>query len=1118
MADNEELITKGLKIVRRVLVPYVVSELKNAYGDRWWQEGVYAILYNDRRQDYPERGTDEELRAKMDILLTLRTIDQNWQYFKKRLPPEYRSWVNETINARHSWAHQGEEGFTDTRAARALETMSLLCHPIDADAESELAALVRTARYGSEQGSVAAAPKKAVIKIKRAAPAEGASGAPSGALKSWRDVIWPHPDVAEGMYKNAEFAADLSQVVSGKAAFEYRDPIEFFARTYITSGMQSLLVQALQRISGKGGEPVVQLKTAFGGGKTHTMLALYHLFGGRVTAESVPALKPIVEKAGLASIPRANIVVLVGTALSKSASRRPADMPGISVSTLWGEMAYQLAKSTGDASLYDIIKEADKKGVNPGSNSLVELFEKSGPTLILIDELVAYGRELYDKTNLPAGSYASFISFIQSLTEAADASAGCMVIAAIPESNMEIGGEYGQRTLEDISHHFGRKEALWKPVEASEGFEVVRRRLFMECQDAAARDAVCEAFFKMYQENAQQFPIDCRQPEYLERMKQCYPIHPEVFDRLYGDWATLEKFQRTRGVLRLMAAVIKNLWESTSADLLILPSSIPIQAPFVKEELLRYLGDPWSAIIDGEVDGKKSEPFKIDAREPRFGSTHACVSVARTVFFGSAPSVRTNNRGITLNQINLGCSEPADKIHIYTDALNTLCATLSYLYSGYGNYWFYIRPTIRKMMEEKAALIGDDEANELIRERIRALPKGRVLKRVHFCVQHSSDVADEQEVRLVVIDHTCSYSEHDSAARDKIADILDHVGDNPRMHKNMLLFCVADRRRVSPVTDDAKKLIAWKQIDRDKDDLELSNADKRTIKESIDQLNEAIETKINVSYSWICKPMLSPENPKDYAIDLVMIQSKDAVMKVCEDKFLSEEAVITKFSAKRLMFELDSHIWKNIEDDYIEIKTLWKDFTSYLYFARLQNYSVLEGAILDGLRSRAYFAIADDFTQDGYVNLRWGDDESSLNVESLLVKKQAAEAILGKQAAEEEPQGGGAQPPEPQAGEGTTRLPSPFRISSGSSSPPPAGVTEYTSFFLAAQIELRRYTKDAFAIYDKIIDILQNVPQSNVRVSIEVHADFAKNTLDAATKDSVQKACDELNFNNYGFE
>ena len=101
------------------------------------------------------------------------------------------------------------------------------------------------------------------------------------------------------------------------------------------------------------------------------------------------------------------------------------------------------------------------------------------------------------------------------------------------------GGEYGQRTLEDISHRFGRKEALWKPVEASEGFEVVRRRLFTECQDAAARDAVCEAFFKMYRENALQFPIDCRQPEYLERMRQRYPIHPEVFDRLYGDWATL---------------------------------------------------------------------------------------------------------------------------------------------------------------------------------------------------------------------------------------------------------------------------------------------------------------------------------------------------------------------------------------------------------------------------------------------------------------------------------------------------------------------------------------------------------------------------------------------------
>ena len=131
-----------------------------------------------------------------------------------------------------------------------------------------------------------------------------------GALSSpaWAE---PHPDVAEGRYRAAEFAADLAQVSRGEGAIEYRDPVEFFNRTYITEGMAGLLTESLQRVSGKGGEPVIQLKTAFGGGKTHSMLALYHIVRGGVTVDRIPALKPILERAGIDKLPKANVAVLV---------------------------------------------------------------------------------------------------------------------------------------------------------------------------------------------------------------------------------------------------------------------------------------------------------------------------------------------------------------------------------------------------------------------------------------------------------------------------------------------------------------------------------------------------------------------------------------------------------------------------------------------------------------------------------------------------------------------------------------------------------------------------------------------------------------------------------------
>lgn len=480
---------------------------------------------------------------------------------------------------------------------------------IDAEATEEIRALYRTARYGSAQGSTAVTDTVASTGKKKNAAAVLTKKVGQN-LPSWRDIMQPHPDVAEGRYKAAEFAADLAQVSRGEGAYEYRDPVEFFSRTYITEGMAGLLVQSLQRIAGMGGEPVIQLKTAFGGGKTHSMLALYHMVRGTTSIDYIPNLKPVLERAGLTELPKANVAVLVGTALDPTRKKNPANLPGYTVSTIWGEMAYQLVTSAGKPELYaKYIREADRKGVSPGSENLKNLFNECGPCLILMDELVAYAKKIYGVDGLPAGSYDNFVTFIQEITEAARASENSIVVASIPESDIEIGGEAGKTVLETIEHTFGRMESIWKPVAANEGFEVVRRRLFLDCKDTEAREAVCDAFSKMYQENATDFPLEAKEVEYRDRLISCYPIHPEVFDRLYGDWATLERFQRTRGVLRLMAAVIHELWMANDASAMIMPGSIPLDTPNVRDELVRHLPDTWNSIIDREVDGKDSIPY-----------------------------------------------------------------------------------------------------------------------------------------------------------------------------------------------------------------------------------------------------------------------------------------------------------------------------------------------------------------------------------------------------------------------------------------------------------------------------------------------------------------------------
>ena len=439
MMINHENITNGFSILTGVLAPYIARELKNEYGEQWWNEGVLDKLYADQSRDLPYAGTWAELVDSLDIARCLLLIDIHWQQvFRKKLSIDYRSWIKELQGVRNKWAHIGGVDFSDDDTWRALDTMSRIADGVDSTAAEELRALLRTVRYGSEEGSTAGR-NEAPQTLKKN---EGILTSYSYyALPSWRDVIEPHPDVAQGRYKNAEFAADLAQVARGEGSYEYRDPVEFFNRTYITEGMTGLLVQAIKRVTGGDGEPVIQLKTAFGGGKTHSMLALYHLLRGKTPIEKIPVVKPVLKAAGVTALPKCNVAVLVGTSLDPSSRKRPNYLPGITVNTLWGEMASQLVESSGNTKLYDYIKEADKKGVSPGSAALRAMFNACGPCVILIDELVAYAKKIYGVDGLPAGSSDNLISFIQEITEAARASKNSMVVASIPESDIEIGGD-----------------------------------------------------------------------------------------------------------------------------------------------------------------------------------------------------------------------------------------------------------------------------------------------------------------------------------------------------------------------------------------------------------------------------------------------------------------------------------------------------------------------------------------------------------------------------------------------------------------------------------------------------------------------------------------------------
>lgn len=1135
MAENNTKVQQAFRILHPLLAGYVGQELSREYKSGWWQDVL--ITLSDQARDLPDSGEYAELIDSLDIANCLRLIDRKWNdIFRKKLSLDYRTWAKELMGVRNKLAHIGGQDFTDDDTWRALDTMARLSEAFDDEAAEEIRKLLREARYGSADGSTtvteAAAP--AAAKPAKAMSVGVLHEKPEQGLPSWRDVIEPHPDVAQGRYKNAEFAADLSQVARGEGAYEYRDPVEFFARTYITEGMAGLLTQAIRRVSGKDGEPVIQLKTAFGGGKTHSMLALYHLLRGKISIDKVPAAKPLLQSIGLSSLPRVNVAVLVGTALDPSKSRRPNNFPGITINTLWGELAAQLAESAGNAKLYDYVKEADRKGVSPGSETLKNLFDACGPCMVLIDELVAYAKKLYGVNGLPAGSFDNLVSFIQEITEAARASKNSLVVASIPESDIEIGGDAGKQVLETIEHTFGRMEAIWKPVAANEGFEVVRRRLFLDCKDTDAREQVCSAFSRMYSENTTDFPISAKELEYKERLISCYPIHPEVFDRLYEDWATLERFQKTRGVLRLMAGVVHDLWMSNDASLMIMPGSISMDNPNVRDELTRHLPENWNGLVDSQVDGKNSVPYQKDQSNSRFGRMLACRRIARTIMLGSAPSVKEQTvRGIEASRIRLGVVQPGENIAVFNDALNTLQTSLAYLYTNPSNdrFWYDTRPTLRKTVEDRASQIPASEVDFEIERRLRTIRKEAPFSGVHVCPASSLDVPDEQTARLIIMQTDSTYkatAENNEATR-AAEEILNNRGQAPRIYRNMIAFVAPDADVIYSLKTEVKRYLAWKSVKDDSEDLNLDAAQNRETDNNLHRSDETVDLRIRETYCWLLVPYIDRSvDMKTIVWDRIRITGgNESIVAKSAKKMVQNEALITKWAPALLLMELDNILWK--DTDSISVKTLWDYLCTYCYLPRLASYDVLEEALRNGLNSPEYFAIAEGCSDGRYLDLKYNKYVGSIDRHCILVKVAKAKAQIeqdeqARAAAQAQAQAGENTPPvtdgEPQTLFGHDDFP-PVAPSGYSE---PAGATPAAKeppkskhFFMSATLDNTRINRDVSKLVEEVISHLTALDGSKVEISLEVSADI-QGGVPTPTVRTVTENCRTLKVKDFGFD
>lgn len=609
-------------------------------------------------------------------------------------------------------------------------------------------------------------------------------------MKPFIQVAQPHKDVLEGKLTMDIFAADLWQVFTGKAPDEYKNPHLFFQKTHLTEGLNNILEIARKRLNGKGGDPVIQLQTPFGGGKTHTLIALYHK----------------------AKEWNANVVVIDGTALD------PKD------TTLWEEIERQL---TGKV-------EKLKGKTSPGKDKLINLLENKQPVLILLDEILEYsvksaGIEV-GKTTLASQTLA----FMQEITGAVSALDKSLLIFTLPSSLLEHYDENAEKLFQRLQKITGREEKLYAPVKDDEVPLVIRKRLFASVDEISSAKTIEE--FLTYAEKEEILPVD--KSVYREKFLKSYPFQPEVIDVLYKRWGSFPSFQRTRGVLRILALVVYSLKNSKIPFIRL--SDFDLKNDELRRELVKHIGQEFDSVIYSDITSPESGAKKVDkSLGSAYSSYYFGTKCATTIFMYSFSGA--GEKGATINEVKLSSVELSAPSSIIAEAINKLRENLFYLADRTSELYFTNQPNLNRLIFIKSENISEREIYQKEKE-ILQKSFGKDYFLVLIWPSKTNDVPDDPRLKLVVLQNS-----------EKIKEIFEYCGEKPRVYRNTLIFVCPSPDERNKFDNFIRRKIAFELIENDKS-IKLSDEQKKMLKDELKKAEQEFKTSIRDLYRIIYLP------------------------------------------------------------------------------------------------------------------------------------------------------------------------------------------------------------------------------------------------------------------------
>ena len=622
-------------------------------------------------------------------------------------------------------------------------------------------------------------------------------------LKPWYAIATPHEDIREGRLAEAVFAADIWAVVQDTAPEVYLDAEEFFRKTYLTTGLSTVIERVAGALSGRGetGDRIISLQTAFGGGKTHTLVALWHLAQHVARLKDSPHAKELRRVVG-GRLPEETTGVAVFTNQTCDATQGRKVADGVHLRTLWGELAYQL----GGQALYERLRANDESQRVP-QGLFFDILQAASPCLILLDELADY---CVGAAAVPVGDTSladQTISFIQQLTESVQQVPGVVLVATLPASKYEVAQSISaQETFVTLEKRFQRLGADVKPVADQEIYEVVRARLFESITSEGERDypaKVAQAYQGMYASHTNEVPSEAARNTYLEQLQRAYPFHPLLIDALYTRWGSHPDFQRTRGVLRLLASIVGDLWNrrqgTTRTQHLIQPCDIRWSIDAMQAALTRLWGPPYQSVAAADVIGERSNAGVFDEER---GGDYRCEAIgaglASAILLGSFGG-QGGRSGFNSKDLKLACSRQGLNWNYGDGALLELENRCFYLHTATAGrlgkrYWFGTKPTLNKLVVQYRQQIGSRDFNEAITESLRAESQKRHLAADatwRVLVDPAQDLPEQRSLTLLILPPALAWDENggsEEVVRKRVAAISAKCGGKDRLYRNTLVF------------------------------------------------------------------------------------------------------------------------------------------------------------------------------------------------------------------------------------------------------------------------------------------------------------------------------------------